>query len=234
MKDTNFEYVGDELQLFKEAHNWKNYWFNSIKEHVKGSVLEVGAGIGINTALMLNNSDQIESIFCVEPDQNLSGQIVKSIKEDNVYVHNGYLADLDSSLRFDTIMYIDVIEHIEDDSREVHVAVKYLKKGGRLIILVPAFNSLYSPFDKAIGHFRRYNKKRLLNSVPQDLEVVELFYLDSMGVLASLANKYVLKQMYPTKGQIRRWDNLIVPFSKQMDKIVRNSFGKSLVGIWQG
>ena len=105
--------------------------------------------------------------------------------------------------------------------------------GGNLIILVPAHNYLFSPFDKAIGHFRRYNKKMLKKAAPKNLVQKKLIYLDSFGLFASLANKLLLKQSYPTLKQIKFWDNYIVPISRVMDKILFYSVGKTVVGIWQ-
>lgn len=232
MKDS--KYIGNELTIFKDAVNWKQYWYNSISKFISGNVLEIGAGIGINTNLILHNHSDI-SITSIEPDKILSDQILDNIKGDisKVVVLNQYLEDLSTDNKFDTIIYIDVIEHIEDDSRELDKAKLHLKEGGQLIILVPAYNFLFSPFDKAVGHFRRYNKKRLLKAIPEGLDKKKLFYLDSVGVCASLMNKYVLKQSYPSKAQILKYDRFIVPISKVSDKLMFHSFGKSLVGVWK-
>jgi hypothetical protein len=58
-------------------------------------------------------------------------------------------------------------------------------------------------------------------------------YLDSCGLMASLANKYVLKQQYPTLTQIKFWNNVIVRFSKITDPVLRFTLGKTLVAIWK-
>lgn len=235
MKDS--KYIGDELSLFKDAVNWKHYWYNSVQQFIKGDLLEVGAGIGINTNLILQNNKAITSLLAIEPDSLLSSQIEGNITYDkaqvDVNIKTGYLSDLDGSRKFDTIIYIDVIEHIENDKAEMVNAKAHLKEGGHLIILVPAYNYLFSPFDKAIGHYRRYNQKMLLNAIPSDLKNLELFYLDSLGACASLVNKFVLRQSYPSKSQILKWDRLIVPMSKIMDKVLFNAVGKSLIGIWK-
>jgi SAM-dependent methyltransferase len=228
-------YIGDELTIFMHARNWKNYWFDSVKKHLKGDLLEVGAGIGVNTGLILKNKPSLKSITAIEPDKKLADQIHHRLEGDStkVQVLNSYLADLPKDQKFGTIMYIDVIEHIEDDAKEMEIAKSYLQPGGKLIVLVPAYNFLFSPFDKAIGHYRRYNKKMLKSAVPKDLKRLELFYLDSLGVCASLANKYFLKQDNPTKEQITKYDGLVVPLSRISDKIFVHQFGKSLVGVWE-
>lgn len=233
MKDS--KYIGNELTIFKDAVNWKQYWYDSISKFISGDILEVGAGIGTNTNLILKNDSDISSIMSIEPDEKLADQILNNLEGDTskVTVLNQYLKDLPNDKKFDTIIYIDVIEHIKDDSKEINKAQLHLKEGGRLIILVPAYNFLFSPFDDAVGHYRRYNKKLLINAIPDDLNMLKLFYLDSLGLCASLLNKFFLKQSYPTRGQILKYDKLIVPISKITDKLILNSFGKSLVGIWK-
>ena len=233
MKDS--KYIGDELSIFKEAVNWKTYWYNSVKQYIKGDLLEVGAGIGTNINLFLQNNSDIRTILALEPDESLASQILANIKANTskVKVQTGFLDDLTPLQKFDTIMYVDVIEHIKYDSEELNKAKLHLKEGGYLIILVPAYNFLFSPFDKAVGHYRRYNRRMLANSVPNDLTEITIFYLDSLGALASLFNKFILKQSYPTKNQIQKWDRLIVPTSKIVDQLLFNSVGKSLIGVWK-
>ena len=233
MKDS--KYIGDELTIFKDAVNWKKYWYNSISKYISGDVLEVGAGIGTNTNLILQNHPDVMSIVSIEPDKSLADQILGNltVNKSKVTVLNQYLYDLPTDKKFDTILYIDVIEHIEDDSGELNKAKLHLKEGGRLIILVPAYNFLFNPFDEAVGHYRRYNKKMLVSAIPDELSKLKLFYLDSLGVCASLVNKFFLKQSYPTKKQILKYDRMIVPISKILDPLVFNSLGKSLVGIWK-
>ncbi|WP_367388125.1 class I SAM-dependent methyltransferase [Lewinella sp. LCG006] len=233
MKDS--KYIGNELTIFKDAVNWKHYWYNSISKFISGDVLEVGAGIGINTNLILQNHSDIRSITSIEPDKTLADQILDNLKGDRskVTVLNQYLQDLPNDKKFDTIIYIDVIEHIEHDSIELNKAKLHLKEGGLLIILVPAYNYLFSPFDQAVGHYRRYNRKMLSDAIPNDMSKLDLFYLDSLGLCASLVNKFFLKQSYPTRSQILKYDRLIVPISKIIDKLILNSFGKSLIGIWK-
>ncbi|SOC78578.1 Methyltransferase domain-containing protein [Salinimicrobium sediminis] len=231
----DFNYKGDELDIFKDAVNWKKYWFNSISKFISGDVLEVGAGIGINTNLILQSHSNIRSLLSIEPDKSMADQILSNLTlgSSKVTVLNQYLQDFSPDKRFDTIIYIDVIEHIEDDAGELRRAKLHLKDGGILIILVPSYNFLISPFDEAIGHYRRYNKKMIVNTIPDGLTMLRLFYLDSVGVCASLLNKFVLKQSYPTREQILKYDKMIVPLSKVIDPLIFHSVGKSLVGVWK-
>ena len=231
------DYVGNELELFKYAYNWKNYYAQIIKKYLKNDVLEVGAGIGETTHSLCKSNGEQKSWLCVEPDPELTKEISKKRQSGYlpsfIEVITGTLETIDSNRKFDAILYIDVIEHIKDDALELTRASSFLKKSGRLIILVPAHNYLFSEFDRSIGHFRRYNKQMLKKVVPSELKKIDLRYLDSLGLFASLTNKWFLKQQYPELKQIKFWDNFIVPVSKFTDVISFYSVGKTVVGVWE-
>jgi SAM-dependent methyltransferase len=230
------KYIGDELEVFAEAKNWKNYWGGKIKKYLKGNVLEVGAGIGTNTALLINDK-KVTRWVCLEPDSELSSKINSTVgggKEvEKLEVVSSYLSNYKSETKFDSVLYIDVIEHIENDKEEVARAVSYLKDDGFIIILVPAYNYLYNDFDKAIGHYRRYDRKMLKEVLPGNIKIVSLFSLDSLGLFASLTNKFFLKQSYPTRKQIKFWDSMIIPISKITDKLILEKAGKSIILVGQ-
>jgi ubiquinone/menaquinone biosynthesis C-methylase UbiE len=231
MSDT-FKYQGNELTLFQHANNWKKYFSKVILQYIKMNVLEVGAGIGATTSL-LNNNTAFEWLL-LEPDSTMSNILIQKIKEKtlpmNCKVLNGTIDQVNT--KFDTIIYIDVLEHIKNDKQEIRKAASLLNNGGYLIILSPAFEILYSPFDHAIGHFRRYQKKDMKELAPPDLEIVFCKYFDSMGYFAALINKIFLQQKYPTEKQIKTWDSLLVPVSKFTDKLFFHRFGKSIICVW--
>lgn len=227
-------YIGNELGLFALAENWKDYWASQVTAYLGSKVLEVGAGLGGTTSLLISKMQKLDQWVCLEPDERLAGQITHTLESahrnaDKVVVENKYLATYDPSARFDSLIYIDVIEHIEDDRKELKSAMNFLNHGGHLVILVPAHNFLMSLFDKAIGHYRRYNKKMLLDIVPENAEVVVHKYLDSFGLCVSLANKVFLRQTYPTRKQILFWNNFIVPVSKRLDRLLDFNVGKSVL-----
>ena len=232
MSEAFFEYIGNELELFAAAKNWKNYITKLISPYIKGHVLEAGAGIGSNTLLLINPA--VTSWLLLEPDKKFAGTLNNLLQEKKLpsvcSVFNGYTADLNQ--KFDTIIYIDVIEHIEDDKKEIDIAAGLLNKDGKLIVLSPAYNNLMSPFDKAIGHYRRYSKKTLLNLSSDTLIIEKIIFADSTGMIASFVNKYFLKQSYPTKKQIAFWDAVLVPISKVVDNILFHKTGKTIIAIW--
>jgi ubiquinone/menaquinone biosynthesis C-methylase UbiE len=231
----DFKYSGEELDVFGGAHNWKAYWVEKIRPHIGKNVLEVGAGIGATTVALKYTPH--DSWLCVEPDPLLCDKIRqrKNAGEiaSNVQILNCTALDLVGKNKFDTILYIDVLEHIENDSEELKIALKLLKVGGALIILSPAHNYLYSQFDKKIGHYRRYNKKELSEIIPSDMLIKQMQYMDSIGFFASVANKLILKQSDPTKAQVWFWDKVMVPLSRIFDPIIFNLAGKSILVICQ-
>src|SRR5262249_9818557 len=129
--------------------------------------------------------------------------------------------------------YIDVLEHIEDDRGEVARAAAHLVPGGRLVVLSPAHAWLYSDFDAAIGHFRRYDGKSLRALTPPSLKVKSLRYLDSAGLAASGANRFLLRQSMPGRAQIAFWDKCLVPMSRVTDALSAGRLGKSVVAVWE-
>lgn len=230
-----YQYSGDELEIFSAATNWKNYIARLLKPFIKGTVLEAGAGIGTNTTLLL--SQEVNSWILLEPDQKFCAVLNQLITEKKLpatcKVFNGYTTDMKEAEAFDAILYIDVIEHIEDDIHEIETATWLLKKDGHLIVVSPAHNYLMSPFDKAIGHYRRYSAKSLLAIGNNKLELVNTMYVDSLGFFASLANRFFLKQKYPTKKQISLWDKGLVPLSKLFDKALSYKAGKTIIVVWK-
>ena len=144
----------------------------------------------------------------------------------------GTLLDLRAD-RFDTIVYIDVLEHIGNDREELIAAARMLRPGGRIIVLAPAHQRLFTPFDAAIGHFRRYNRRVLREISPPGLRLEQLRYLDSAGLLLSAANLLLLRRSMPAKSQLAFWDRCIIPVSRVLDPCFCGALGKSILGIWR-
>lgn len=229
----DFKYQGSELELFQHAKNWKAYFTRNIKPFIKGDVLEAGAGIGSTTLLV--NDGSASSWLLLEPDNEMSTILTEQLNTGklpaNCTVRTGTINDLTAT--FDTIIYIDVLEHIENDKEELKRAATLLKNGGHIIVLSPAFQHLYSPFDKAIGHYRRYTRKTLKQITPEGLTISSNRYYDSFGYFASVVNKLFLRQKYPTVKQVLFWDRWLVPLSKISDKLFFHSFGKSIITAWR-
>ena len=237
MPSADYVYVGAELDTFKLARNWKQYWSSVLAPFVHGSVLEVGAGIGANIPYLIN--DRVTQYLGLEPDGRLVAQLRGEQSETKVRetvpidIRQGTIADLSAGDQFDTIVYLDVLEHIEHDGSEVAAAAGRLRPGGRLVVLAPAFQQLYSEFDRAIGHYRRYTARTLTALTPGGLSVIEVRYLDAFGARLSAANRLVLSKSMPSAGNIKLWDRVIIPLSRVGDHLLGRFVGRSVVCVWQ-
>jgi hypothetical protein len=99
-------------------------------------------------------------------------------------------------------------------------------------VLAPAHQWLFSRFDQSIGHYRRYSAAMLARVTPPPLQLATAFYMDSVGMLASLANRLLLREAYPTLGQIRFWDSTLVRLSRLLDPCAGFRLGKTVIGIF--
>lgn len=233
----DFQYAGAELDVFAHAANWKRYFASQLRPFIAGRVLEVGAGLGATTRALCTGNEA--SWTCLEPDAALAARMEQGLESDNPpcplkpRVVVGTLDQLAADERFDSILYIDVLEHIEDDGAELRKAALHLAPGGNLAVLSPAHQWLFSPFDEAIGHYRRYRRSTLRRAGPADCRLVRMRYLDGVGLLASAANRALLKSSQPTVAQVRLWDRAMVPISRWLDPLLAYRLGKSIVAVWQ-
>lgn len=224
-------YPGGELELFREARRWKRYWSAQAAPFVRGSVLDLGCGIGGSAPWLING--RVSRYTFLEPDPALLAR-VPAFAEHPVLARaeriQGQAGDLQGRA-FDTIACIDVIEHIADAKDELARIAALLAPGGRLIILVPALPALFSPFDAAIGHHRRYTKAMLRAELPRGLRAERMRYLDCIGALLSLGNRLLLRKGMPTPAQVRFWDRRIVPLSRIIDPLIGHAIGRSLLCV---
>lgn len=228
-------YPGRELELFALACNWKRYFGRRLRRWITGDVLEVGCGLGATTrALCLPD---LRSWVCLEPDGDLLAEFRRTLAAQPlplaVRLVEGTLEQLGPHELFDTILYIDVLEHIADDRSELRRAAARLRPGGRLVVLAPAHQWLFTPFDRAVGHFRRYNRQALRRLTPAQTAVENISCLDSAGMLASLANRWLLRAAEPSRRQILFWDRCLVPLSRWLDPLFAYRLGKSIVAVWR-
>jgi SAM-dependent methyltransferase len=220
-------YPGWELKYFDKAYNFRKYQFQLIKNHLSGELAEIGAGTGIFIPFYKKVTS---SITIYEPSVNLFKILKKKYK--NIKIFNKILNK--NNKLFDVIIYMDVIEHIKNYDNELKKAVDQLKKGGKLIVNVPAFNFLFSKFDKDVGHYQRFHKKDFLKFCKRNnLKIIKLKYYDIIGFTLILISKYLFKPNHKKFGSnIKLW-NFLIPASKLLDKIFSNILGKSLIFIAQ-
>lgn len=234
MSADGFVYPGGELELFAEAHAWKAYLAQQLRPFIGSRVLEVGAGIGATTKALCRPA--CHRWVCLEPDHAQAAIIEALLKRRQLpsccEVVVGDVGDTESTA-FDTVLYIDVLEHIEQDADEIVEASRRLASRGHLVVLSPAHPWLCSEFDRAIGHYRRYTRTSMRAVAPPGCTLVALRYLDAAGMLASAANRVFLRQELPTPQQIRFWDHRLVPASRVLDTLTGYRVGRTLLAVWR-
>ena len=225
---SKIDYEGWELEHFDNSINFRNYQNDLFKNHLRGHVAEVGPGNGENLQIY---KDKVEILELYEPSKVLFENLISKFGSDKKFIIKNEVFSLKENT-YDSILYLDVLEHIENDHQEIIKAFNSLKEGGKLIINVPAFQHLYSNFDKDVKHFRRYSKKTLLNLI-KNLNYLsyELKYYDSLGYILSLMSKLFTKNYKNNfNKKIKLWNSLI-PLSKILDTLIFHIFGKSLILI---
>ncbi|MDR2039932.1 MAG: class I SAM-dependent methyltransferase [Bacteroidales bacterium] len=223
----NFNYTGtDTLEIMANAVKYNRYLESLIIKYVPkdAKVLDIGAGIGTFAKKIASKG---YSVHCIEPDPKQAGEIQKGGLSASLSV-----SDIEDN-SVDFIYSLNVLEHIENDDEILVEWAKKLKPGGLILIYVPAFNVLYSSFDKAVGHFRRYRKKMLKNKVSNaGLQIVKAKYADSIGFFTSLVYKWIDNG----EGKIGRnslsfYDRFIFPISRFGDLFCSGCFGKNVYVI---
>lgn len=222
------KYDGFELEYFDSSYNFRNYQLLLIKKYLKKKIAEVGPGRG---GFVDYYEKYSKSIYLVEPDKKLFRFLKKKYFNRKITIKNSIIDKIQN--KFNTILYFDVLEHIENDLKEVKLAKKKLKKNGFLIFSVPAFQVFYNNFDKSVGHYKRYNKKDFrLIATKTNLKIEKIIYYDSIGLLLVMLGKIFNPSNKNLENNIKIW-NFLIPLSKFIDLITFNKFGKSLLCVFK-
>ena len=218
------------LERFDNANLWIKYIILQIKKYLKDNIVEVGAGCGSFTSSYMNNFKDV--LLLDSDDKNIKSLTKKFNENKNIKVEQSNVKDLDQY--FNTIIYFNVLEHIEADILEIENSIQKLNIGGHLIILVPAHQKLYSKLDKAVGHYRRYDINFFKKNIFKNAQIVELKYLDIFGYFLYFLNKFFFKEeTFPTKLKIFIWDKIFTPFTIIVDFLFRYKFGKNILCIYK-
>ena len=232
--NNEFSYEGRDLETMAILLRYYRWILEMFSPYLSGHAVEFGAGQGTISEILLPRIDKLDLI---EPSANLF-EVLRQKFDGNERIAlfdstlEDHLKDAAPASR-DVAILVNVLEHIEDDRQEVTRAAALLNPGGRLIVMSPAHQGLFSPLDEAAGHFRRYSRAGLLNLTPPETSVVEAKYLDCVGMAASLANRMMLRQGTPSEGQIHLWDRGMIPLSRLLDPVFGYRLGKSILAVWE-
>ncbi len=216
------------LELLNEAKGFNEWMYSKIETYIGTNVLEIGSGIGNLTANI-----KAQKIYATDYSEEYVA-ILKDKFRDNKRIIPSHL-DISQSKanivdNIDTIVCLNVLEHIEDHYSAVRNMNKSLIPGGTLILLVPYSNILYSKLDELLGHFRRYTKKKLAGVVESGgFTVKKMFYFNLPGGIGWFVRGKILKEKTLSKTSIQAFEKLIPLF-----KIIEwfgVPFGASLICV---
>lgn len=221
------EYPGKDLEAMSFAKNYHCWILKVFEPYLGGSVAEIGAGCGNFARLVLEKN--IKNLKAFEPSGNMFPQLELTLKHDLRAEAINAFFDASYPGTFDSILYVNVLEHIEDDVAELANALESLKPGGYLLVFVPALSWLYSEQDKELGHFRRYTKTGLVELAKQVGFTITLArYFDLAGIVPWYLNFVLLKNQWHS-GSVALYDNMVVPIMRKIESLVAPPIGKNVI-----
>lgn len=222
-----------DLEIMANAHNYRHWMFRQIEPFLGRRILEIGAGIGNFTQLMLDR----EAVIAVDVYQPCVEYLKKRFAGQRrvlpllLDAADPQIAAL-ASHKLDTVVCLNVLEHVENDVDALSHMFAALQDGGRLILLVPAFQFLFGTVDCSLGHYRRYTKPPLVHKMRQTgFEIEKLFYMNAVGMAGWFLNNRVLKRTEESPRQIAFFDRMIAPVAERAERIVQPPVGLSLIAI---
>jgi 2-polyprenyl-3-methyl-5-hydroxy-6-metoxy-1,4-benzoquinol methylase len=223
------------LEVISEAPRFNEWMYKTVSSFCGGKILEFGSGIGnISELFLRDGADLTLSDLREAYRANLRQKF--NLGEDRVRDIDMVSPDFESINAsilgtFDTAFALNVVEHIEDHELAVANAMKLLKPGSRLIILVPAYQALYNEFDKDLGHYRRYTRKLLKSIFPkQGAKIEHTQYFNFAGIFGWYISGSLQKHKNISGGEMRLY-NKLMPIIKLADAVVMNSMGLSVIAV---
>lgn len=230
-----FDLEGEEnLRAIAEAYKFNGWMYQQVKPHCSGRILEIGSGIGNISNFFVRDAADIDL-------SDIREQYRSHLRE-KFSTHNTIDIDIvDPNFEilhanklgsYDAIFALNVIEHIKDDKLAVLNMTKLLKPGGKIIILVPAYQFLYNGFDVALEHFRRYTQSTLLPIFPSNTSLIKTWYFNFSGIFAWFLVGSIFKKKTIPESNMRLY-NFLTPIFKLADKVMLNKVGLSVIAVYQ-
>lgn len=209
---------------------WYNNWtLKKFNRYLFGDILEVGCGIGNFTGLLVKYG----KVWAIDINQEY---ITKTRQNKKINVGFG---DIETgkyffkNKRFDSIVCLNVLEHIKDDNSALNNLFALLKPGGKLILLVPSHQFLYGSIDSAIGHFRRYSKNKLTTMLKKaGFEIILAKRLNFLGAIGWFISGRILKDNAVKVGSIKIF-NAVAPYVLSVEDLFVTPIGTSILIIAQ-
>ncbi len=232
-RDGILEYPSDELTAMAEASRYYDWILARWRPYVRGTVLELGAGIGTFSARLA--TQPVDRLILVEPVSRFAAQLRHRFDgARRVEIRNGVLEDCVAALRgqVDCIVAVNVVEHIADDRQTLQSCGQLLRAGGALLIWVPAHRWLWGPMDEQFGHVRRYDRKGLAVLLAETgFEVLDIRYANLVGIVSWLIANRILRRRTLTPKMVRLSDRTVIRITAWLERVVRPPVGQSLVAV---
>lgn len=228
--DSSKNYFGTDLESMHFAKNYHDWITRAFTPYLGEHAAEVGAGCGSYSDNLL--AAGVKQLVAFEPSSNMYQQLEsKFSKHPNVKTINAIFQDHYQEYRqkFDSVVYVNVLEHIENDLEELEMVHTSLKDDGHVLIFVPALSWLYGELDRKVGHFRRYHKKPL-NQLVKDagFDVIFSYYFDVAGILPWYVS-FVLFKAEMSGANVQLYDRWVVPIMSRVETIIKPPLGKNIL-----
>ncbi|HKB31012.1 MAG TPA: class I SAM-dependent methyltransferase [Streptosporangiaceae bacterium] len=215
----------------EEARNYRRYERDIIAPHVGSSLLEIGSGLGDFSAQFL---PRLERLVVSDSDPYCLEQLSKRYEDDpSVQVLELVLpADIPLSEPVDTVVAMNVLEHIVDDVAALRSLARVTRPGGKIVLWVPGYQQLYGDFDRKVGHVRRYTPKTLGAAVTTAGLSIEV--LRPINLLGGIAWWFAVRRAgvnYPKPGIVRLYDRTVVPTTRFIERLIRPPFGQTVLCV---
>ncbi|HEX8179321.1 MAG TPA: methyltransferase domain-containing protein [Pyrinomonadaceae bacterium] len=229
-------YAGRDLEAMAFARNYHRWLLDSFAPYLGRRLVEVGAGTGSFSELLLERAPA--SLALVEPATEMHRLLVTKVAgwqtTARVETYNDLFMNVAARIaaveRPDSIIYVNVLEHIADDERELRIVCDTLCPRGRVFIFVPALRWLYGSFDRLVGHERRYAWGELRAKCERaGFRVLKASYFDSAGVLPWWAKYRVLRSQQMGAGAVRFYDRFVVPPLRRLETLIPPPVGKNIL-----
>lgn len=218
------------LEILEGASNYNSWIANNFIKELKSPVIEVGSGTG-NISVYFSKQKEL---FLTDKDPGLINHLKNKFKRKNIKINTLDISKkIPQSLNnhFKSAIAINVLEHIKDDGKAFGNLNHLLKKGGKLLILVPAKKKAHTGLDKALGHYRRYEKKELINIVESaGFAIEKIYFFNLIGFFSWILRDKIEKTHTIKPYQVAVFDKL-VPLLKIIERLIKPPLGVSLIVI---
>ena len=221
------------LNVIEKADQFNEWMYSTISPNCNGRILEIGSGIGNISQFFIRDKKEIvlsdlRDNYCEIIKQKYPNNTI--IKID--LVHKDFVNEYKNLIgTFDAVFALNVVEHIEDDVLAIANCKKLLKTGGKLTILVPAYQFLFCDFDVELEHYRRYTKSSLNTIIDKNnLKRKKTFYFNFIGIFGWFFTGKILKKKTIPEGQMGLF-NKLVPVFKLADFLTFRKIGLSVICV---